>query len=40
MSKYRKEISLLTVLALVLGLTFTFAAEELIPPTRTLEGRV
>ena len=40
MSKYLKEISLLTVLALVLGLTFTFAAEELIPPTRTLEGRV
>src|SRR3970040_835754 len=40
MSKYLKEISLFTVVALVLGLTFTFAAEELIPPTRTLEGRV
>jgi len=40
MSKYLKEISLLTVLALVLGPTFTCAAEELIPPTRTLEGRV
>lgn len=40
MSKYLKEISLLTVLALVLGVTFSFAAEELIPPTRTLEGAV
>jgi len=40
MNRYLKEICVSIVFALVLGATFTFAAEELIPPTRTLEGRV
>ncbi|MGH7252951.1 MAG: PEGA domain-containing protein [Nitrospiraceae bacterium] len=40
MNRYLKEICVSIVFALVLGVTFTFAAEELIPPTRTLEGRV
>lgn len=40
MNRYRKEICVSIVFALLLGPTFTFAAEELIPPTRTLEGRV
>ena len=40
MNRYLKEICVSIVFALVLGATFTFAAEELIPPTRTLEGHV
>ena len=40
MNRYLKEICVSIVFALLLGPTFTFAAEELIPPTRTLEGRV
>ena len=40
MNRYLKEICVSIVFALLLGPTFTFAAEELIPPTRTLERRV